>query len=197
MFKYRKLWCALAGAGLLALTVSWAAAQQGVSRGPGGPPPPPGEQPPPPPTDDQRPPLPEIPADATPEEIVEFCITHATMMADRCVERNTTNAGLCVEIIEGFLAEGEVAKARHVGRWCIAAINGGTDRCIREVHRLCRRCTRGVLEAGGGRELIEQMRQGCGDQLRRAAESRREAIAAIKQALGLDEEEGIESVSAH
>ena len=129
-----------------------------------------------------------IPPDATPEEIVEFCINRVTEKADRCVEINEGDSALCVEIIEELLAEEAVLKAQRVAVWCIHDIRGRSGICVHRIRHLCRRCSRAIIRAGGSRELIEEMREAVGDQIDRIQESRAAAVQAIVDVLGEDPE---------
>lgn len=123
------------------------------------------------------------PPDATPEQIAEFCITKATEIANRAVRGNKVTADRSVAIIEQLLEAGQEEDALCVARWAIFWVDRQSGRTVGDIERLCRRCVRAILEAGGSEELAEQVRTACHDQIKRVRESHDAAIEAIKAAL--------------
>ena len=111
------------------------------------------------------------------------CVRAITKIATRCVSKNQDAAAQCVRRIRQLLADGHVARARHVARHRVNAINRKSHAAADRIGRICARCIHALRHLGAP-ELAQQVQKACDDQLNRIRASRKAAVGAIAKALG-------------
>ncbi len=114
------------------------------------------------------------------ERILQRCAHRIKRLAVACADSNAAISNRCVNVIRMLLANGQDVLARRVARFCLQLVNSRTDRCIRAIQTLCRRCHLAMAAAGATQAQLLDLRMLCARAIDHVEASRQNCIDDIR-----------------